>query len=387
MLILSHFYLSGQSKRTFSVDLRGKSADEALNLLSDSSGYYFAYLYDIPKQLNEAGFRSYTNVSLNKVLDLLIANTSIEYFYLKDQVILRELTIINPPKYLVGKILQAGTQKAVPYATIELKGKNLGVVSDFKARYTLNVETAGEGDTLLISSVGYVKQEIPFAAISLTDSLRVMLEEKSYAIAPVEISRSHYIAKVLGEVVKKLQGEMYMDTHGQQAALFFSNEDSLAGKIENLRFYLSPKGNTHAPFRVRLYDVNLATGQPGRDLIPNFLVVQPEIIRGWYEVDVFEYEIDIPAAGFFVAIEGVFPTDPELIMRELDTNLLKSNGVKKKKDLILRVLSYGQRIGFRRSKENRTWHYSLSGEWFQLPRQSYNVMMGARLLIDKDQTE
>lgn len=370
-----------------SVNLKGTTINQAIEQIKDSSGYYFAYAFDVPGKLNPAGLQNYEQVSLDQVLMELTKSTNVEFIYVKDQIVLRELPAIKKNEYLLGQVYEAESGRILPYATIELKGKKIGTVSNYKAYFKLNIREAGEYDTLLISSVGYQKKEMAFNQVDLNDSLKVFLSIKVIKMPSILISANKYLKSSVGGNAKKSQGEMYVDTHGQQTALFIENQQNLVGKIEKLRFFLSPKGNIHAPFRVHVYDMDSVTDAPGQDLINSFLVVQPDIIRGWYEIDVFEYDIDIPKNGFYVAFEGVFPNDSDYIIRNMDADSATLQGIKNKKDVIIRILSYGQRIGFRKSKKNETWHYSLSGKWFQLKKQSFNVMMGASLLIDSDQIE
>ena len=378
--------LFGQSvgEKKLSLNLKGVSIDEAMKIISDSTGLYFAYGNEIPDRLNSTGLRNYKATLLTTILSELTLATNVEFLFIQDQIVLREKHQFKQTEYIVGQIFDEDSGRKIPYSTIEIKGKNKGVVANYEAAFKLNIEQAGPEDTLLISSIGFQKKEIAFKDVDVDDSLKVFLAMKIYSIPPVIIMGNGFEKISVGEKSKKSQGEMYLDTHGQQTALFIENKDKLTGKIEKIRFFLSEKGNTHAPFRIHIYLKDSATGEPGKDLINNFLVVKPEIIRGWYEVDVFEYDINIPWDGFFVAIEGVFPDDPEYIIRNKEQSI---EGIRKTKDVIIRMLSYGQRIGFRKSKENLTWHYSLSGKWFQLKKQSFNVMMGAKLLIDKNQKE
>ena len=364
--------------------MKGISVAEAMTRITDSTGLYFAYGNDIPARLSNSSLRNFERVSLETILSDLTRATNVRYFFVQDQIVLREQQFISRATYLKGQIFDEESGRKIPYSTIEIKGKNKGVVSNYEAAFRLNIQQAGPEDTLLVSSAGYQKKEIAFKDVAVEDSLTVFLAIKVYTVPPVIVSGSKFESRSAGVKARKSQGEMYLDTHGQQTAFFIENIDTLTGKIEKLRFFLSEKGNTHAPFRVHVYLKDSVTGAPGKDLIDNFLVVKPEIIRGWYEVDVFEYDIDIPKTGFYVAFEGVFPDDPEFIIRNKEQSI---EGIKKKKDVIIRMLSYGQRIGFRKSKQNLTWHYSLSGNWFQLKKQSFNVMMGAKLLIDKNQSK
>lgn len=373
----------------FQVDLTDKSPEAALNEVSAASGYYFAYEVNMPALLNRSAFRYHDKISITDLMEAMTADTPLRYFILKDQVILQPAPQKKSTAYLIGKIVDDSTKVVIPYATVEIKSRNIGVVADFRGRFKLSLKELLPADTLLVSSMGYQKRFFLPAELVTGDSMIVQLQERTFMQREVKVEDSRYVSQSLGVRSAKSQGETYVDTHGQQTALFFNNDAGWTGKIEKIRYFLSPKGNTHAPFRVHIYAPATAGNGPGDDLITSFLVVKPDIIRGWYEVDVFEFEIDIPEGGFYVALEGVFPNNPGELMQSIDQQALKGPGLKKRKDQMIRLLSYGQRIGFRKSRENLTWHYSLSGTWFQLERQSFNVMMGAQLLVEpqKDDDE
>jgi len=92
---------------------------------------------------------------------------------------------------------------------------------------------------------------------------------------------------------------------GAKVAVFCRNTQSLKGKISTLRFYIGKDGFYKAPFKVHMYTLNAADSTPGQDMILDNLVVSADK-SGWLEVNVTKYGIDIPANGFFVAMEWIF---------------------------------------------------------------------------------
>ncbi len=156
--------MSAQSinDESISIDLSGLEMNEAIKLITDSTGYYFAYAQDLADRLNRDVLKSYENVSLRYLLLQLTLSTNVEFLLLQDQIVLRERQIIRHSEYLVGRVADAETGRKIPYATIELKGKNKGVVSNYEAKFKFNVEMASNADTLLVSSVGYQQKKIAF---------------------------------------------------------------------------------------------------------------------------------------------------------------------------------------------------------------------------------
>jgi outer membrane receptor protein involved in Fe transport len=72
---------------------------------------------------------------------------------------------------VVGKIINAQTGASVEGATILVKGKNTGTVSLNDGSFTI---AAAEGETLVISSLGYANKEIAATAATMEISLEAI---------------------------------------------------------------------------------------------------------------------------------------------------------------------------------------------------------------------
>jgi len=369
-------------EESFAIDLAGLDIKNALNKISDSSGYYFAFVEGISIELNDDALINYDEITLNQLLIKLTHETEVKYLFRQNQIILKKRKKKVSKKYLTGQVFDSDTQEPLPYCAIELKKKYKGTIADYNGKFKILLNEIEQIDTLLISSLGYAFKEIPFAEITNLDSLIIQLPVKQIVFRPVTIVNSKYKELSVGETGKKSQGEMYVDTNGQQTALYIDNQNQQQGKIEKLTYYLSHKGNINAPFRVHIYAVDDNNGGPGKDLLEQFVIAKPRIDKGWYELDILAFDINIPENGFYVAMEGVFPDNPESIVDLKVIDKKKKRGLRKKKANFIKILSYGQRLGFKKAKKNLTWHYSLSGNWFQLERQSFNVMIGAELLVE-----
>ncbi len=369
--------------QSFSIDLTSRKITEALSIISDSVDCFFAYKSGIPNELNKSALLKYDEISLNELLISLTDGTRIIYLFRGNQVILKRKVVEKTQKYLTGVIREVNSKQTIPYASVEIKHKYKGVVSDYQGNFKLPLKDISDSDTLLFSSLGYQRQEYVFTQLKLNDSLEINLSSESIQMKEIAIVFPNFLDKRVGEDAKKPHGEMYLDTQGQQTAFYIDNSDQLKGKIERLIYYLSRKGNVNAPFKVHIYSVDQYTGEPGKDLLNEFVVAKPNIVNGWFELDILLLDIDIPKNGFYIGMEGIFPD--RLAIYQTGGILAKERSKKrrgKKRDIYLSELSYGQRLGFRKAKKNLTWHYSPSGKWFQLKKQSYNVMIGAKLLIE-----
>ncbi|MEX0291131.1 MAG: carboxypeptidase-like regulatory domain-containing protein [Flavobacteriaceae bacterium] len=76
------------------------------------------------------------------------------------------LLFCQESEFLRGKLLDAQTQEPIPFATLRIKGKSLGVITNEDGGFRFPMEYRIEGDTILISSMGYLKREIPLLNLS-----------------------------------------------------------------------------------------------------------------------------------------------------------------------------------------------------------------------------
>jgi len=169
---------------------------------------------------------------------------------------------------------------------------------------------------------------------------------------------------------------------GTKMAVYCKNPNpSVKGKINVVKFYIGEDGIYNAPFKVHIYNLNVADSTPGKDLILDNLVVSADK-KGWFEVNVAKYNIDAPAEGFFVAMDWIFTKEEY----KQDTVKYKSNG----EDYTTQ--GYGQTIGtvtdspdlgsvtFFKSLGGRRWgRFSLPDE--QGKRHIINALMQAEVSV------
>ncbi len=72
-------------------------------------------------------------------------------------------------EFIRGKLLDARTNEPVVFATIRIKGKAVGVISNQDGGFRIPTKFKELGDVLIISSMGYRKKEIPIAGLSPED--------------------------------------------------------------------------------------------------------------------------------------------------------------------------------------------------------------------------
>ena len=99
-----------------------------------------------------------------------------------------------------GKIIEAGTNEALPFVNINFKGTTVGCISDFEGNYS--IETRVKVDTLVISYIGYktIKTKIRSGSYQKLD---FTLETESISIDEVTITPGENPAyRIIRNIIK-----------------------------------------------------------------------------------------------------------------------------------------------------------------------------------------
>jgi len=337
-----------------------------LNIITDLNTTHnidFSYDSNI-LELNTKVSVKIEDKTLKYLLIAVFANTSIRFISYSNQIILIEAKKVFSPKIYTGKIIDNEANVGVPFSTVKIKNANEFIISDSKGVFEIDLDKDVSTDTLIIYAFSYNKIEIPVKRLN-TDAI-IYLKKKEFKIDGVEIIETDYKIVVLGNKSPIVTGSMYIDTHGQQTALYIKNKKARKGEITKIKYRLSNNGNAYAPFRIRIYECD-KHNKPGKDLLHDILVVKPVGNSSWFEIDISSYEVYLPSNGFFVAIEGVFPNDFNNYFTSSDFN-----NISEEKNTLT---EYGQRLCYNRFGKNNTWHYSLSHTWFKTSKKRFNVMI------------
>lgn len=362
--------------RKISVSFKDKSIKELVRYLQNYEGIAFSYsknLIHLDKKVNG----HYKNIELKTVLDEIFENSSVIYRFKAGMIILL------PKPQNIDKLMISGSIKTIDegvpieYAGVQLFSSGKGTITDMNGRFSIIVKKEDLNDSLIISSLGF--QKASFLVASFTKSIKhvVYLKRRIIKLDELQVKATDYKTYAVGNKKSLSFGSIYIDTQGQQTALFIENKREKTGTISSVSFYLSRKGNTNSPFRLRIYKQKVLSTIPGEDLLKEVIIAKPNIKGGWFKIDLSQFHIELPRDGFFVAIEGIYPFD-----------YLKENAgfqdISEEQDgFVPNSISYGQRLGYSRKKGKNTWHYSLAHTWFQLKEQNYKVMISAEIQTRK----
>lgn len=97
-------------------------------------------------------------------------------------------SVLSQSNSLNGIVINAQTQKAIPYASLRIEGQSYGGVTNAEGRFSLAFPEGInlKGSTLKISCIGYESKRIPLGE-RLSQDWRIELNEKPYSLETVTI--------------------------------------------------------------------------------------------------------------------------------------------------------------------------------------------------------
>jgi hypothetical protein len=250
-----------------------------------------------------------------------------------------------------AKLLDRETQKPIVYANVSFLKANIGISSTEKGTFNLEIDEKFLKEKVHISCLNY-KDTIVLASelykkIFFLEPKRVLLDE-------VVIFKKIDKTVVLDEVKKKVFG---IHTVGMRMlAKFFPNNPKKqkgCNYISKIALHFSKRHNKQSKFRIRVFNKDLITGLPKDDLLNVNLPVT--ITEGQLEVDVdvSDYDIEMPKEGIFIAFEKLF-----IPFNEYGRNRNESES----------EVFYSPVIGFTKykyRKEKDRLYYYVKGSWKQ----------------------
>jgi hypothetical protein len=350
---------------------------DVLDEISNTNGIYFTYAGNL-EHLDTRISLNIEKISLRQLLNDLFQNYGIIYSTYANQVILKKRSIPEKIQVIQGMVLSAGDRQPVEYATLQLKHSKKGFVTGVDGKFSYPLSGDIENDTIIFYSIGFEPQVFSIKYLTNLSNHTIFLTPHPKELMPVELVTPR--AKIIKEGNRGFSfGSLYLDTHGQQAALYIENPKKIHGRMKSVSFYLSRKGNTEAPFRIRIYARNDSLGCPDVEILPDMIIVKPTTGRGWTTTDIARYNIRFPENGIFIAVEGIYPGDYQkyvsLTTKENPENMEADD------EFISGSLDYGQRLGYNRFTKNNTWHLSVANTWFQLDKRYFNIMISSEIIV------
>jgi CarboxypepD_reg-like domain len=190
---------------TFTFSAGSLRTGYALDIISRQTGYNFTFdsrLIDQDKKTE----MTFTNTKLSLVLKNVLKNDSLVFSVIDRYIIIShagkltalssDSSLVDKARYVTGKIIDEETSEPLPFATIALKSKGKGTVSNTNGNFGMKISTEHNNDTLSISFLGYLGREIPVKKAFGTN-LTISMKREFISIPEIIIRNQNPIEIVL----------------------------------------------------------------------------------------------------------------------------------------------------------------------------------------------
>ncbi|MBC7695407.1 MAG: carboxypeptidase-like regulatory domain-containing protein [Burkholderiales bacterium] len=206
-----------------------------------------------------------------------------------------------------AKVMDATTNKTIPFVSVGIKGTNIGTLSDDNGSFKINIEKAAENDSLKISAIGYKSKTYSAANVRSFFEELVFLQPENYILKEVMILPTKTTTKVLGNKRYNKQGYCTFNSKakGTQVAIKIENEKKRSLFVEDFNFCLNINAFSDSIiFRLNFFDAD-ENGLPGKSLLKKQVIFSPNPSIGISKLDLKNESIFIDEKVFFVSLECI----------------------------------------------------------------------------------
>jgi hypothetical protein len=168
---------------------------EALDLITRQTGYSFTYDSRLIDKALETRM-IFKDIRLGVILDSILRNKSLAFSVIDKYIIIsrsegnatsaRDSIPRAEIKYISGKITEDETSDPLPFATVALKNKGKGTITNNNGEFGLKITPDQLDDTLVVSYLGYVRTEMPVKQIP-DEELSIMMKRQFISIPEIII--------------------------------------------------------------------------------------------------------------------------------------------------------------------------------------------------------
>ncbi|UBM59692.1 DUF5686 and carboxypeptidase regulatory-like domain-containing protein [Marinilongibacter aquaticus] len=167
---------------------------------------------------------------------------------------------------VTGKVSDKSNNEPIPYASVSLLGTSFGTLSDFEGAFALAFP-ANQGDTLLISSMGFETMKIPLSHDAQSQEIQVSLSPSSVLLNEVVVHAGENPAwRILRKVVDNRKQNDYKQLEAYDYDSYNKVEidaNKISDKLGERKIYRKIEGAAET--------VGELTDDSGEKLIPMFI--------------------------------------------------------------------------------------------------------------------
>ena len=219
------------------------------------------------------------------------------------------ITTFSKAENITGYV-RSETGYGVPFASIFLQKKNIGLITNIYGQYRLPIDILLEVyDTLVFSSVGYVTKRIPvslFAEKALAGHTTIVLTINSISLPETVIVASPHGPRNYGFFHLRSARFFIPSVPGGRIMVFVENTDNMPKIIQTINIrQRSGVADRVEKIRVFFYQKN-ETGFQNIN-VANEGIFITDLSQENIRHDVSKHRIPFPAEGIFVGIEWIGP--------------------------------------------------------------------------------
>ena len=172
-------------------------------------------------------------------------------------------------------MIDSTTKEVLPFVHIGVKGKNIGVISDDKGRFSIKLEKVSGGEQLYFSIIGYETKSILVGGLN-SERIEVAMKAKSYNLNEITVKPNELLAaQKMGrykttKITTGQSGEGKFGFGGEWGIkITFEGQEYV---IEDINFHTRFNTVDSALFRLNVY--KMLGEMPGESILQNEIFVK-----------------------------------------------------------------------------------------------------------------
>jgi len=210
-LIAENIHAQNILETKISIKFKSVPVHEALNKISEQTGYYFTYDGEV-LEADKIISKNFKQISLKQCLDKILDDNSLEYQVFKNHIIIKRK---NPAFIdsllkdetikticLQAKLTDAETGEALAFASVSIKNTTIGTISNQDGIFILKIPKELIKNQICISYLGYNNLCIP--TIKLYKNEKNIKLTRNYISLQEVIIRNRNPQKIINEAIKNI---------------------------------------------------------------------------------------------------------------------------------------------------------------------------------------
>ncbi len=222
------------------------------------------------------------------------------------------LSLTSVAQQLGGKVIDAESGKAIPYARIYILGTGEGKITNESGYFFMENLQHGENVKLRAACLGYHTTDTLLEELS--DDFTFLVRPKSVNLKEVKIQPRSYRTAFFGEIRNGGTRNSCGGTDYQFARLFPSSEKVKDAQVSGVK--VSYQTDQDARFYIHLYEIDTTTQLPGKLLTKEPIEGYAYRNKNTTLVSFERQRVEFPDSGIVVALEWQCRHENEYIEKE-----------------------------------------------------------------------